>query len=117
MSVTRSTGRGSLAERAEIAEGFSPRPPRLRETFSPVRPALAAACSVLLLAVAATADESFPKPGWRDYVNPLASPAAVAGGEISAFAGQYPESFNYYLDNNTFSARGLRHACTRRCST
>ena len=26
------------------------------------------------------------------------------GGEISIFAGQYPKSLNYYLDNNSFTA-------------
>jgi microcin C transport system substrate-binding protein len=46
----------------------------------------------------------YPLPGWRDRPNPLASPQAVAGGEISIWAGQYPKSFNYYLDNNSFSA-------------
>jgi microcin C transport system substrate-binding protein len=50
------------------------------------------------------ADEFFPKPGWTDAPNPLASPDAVPGGELCVFAGQYPKSFNYYLDNNAFSA-------------
>lgn len=50
------------------------------------------------------ADNNFPPAGWRDAPNPLASPHAVAGGEINVYAGQYPKSFNYYLDNNSFSA-------------
>jgi microcin C transport system substrate-binding protein len=50
------------------------------------------------------ADEMFPKPGWTDKPNPLASPDAVVGGEMCVFAGQSPKSFNYYLDNNSFSA-------------
>jgi microcin C transport system substrate-binding protein len=57
-----------------------------------------------LAAVAAMADEVFPGAGWRDRPNPLASPHAVPGGELCVFAGQSPKSFNYYLDNNTFSA-------------
>ena len=52
----------------------------------------------------AGADDNFPLAGWRDSPNPLASPHAVAGGEINVYAGQYPKSFNYYLDNNSFSA-------------
>ncbi len=45
-----------------------------------------------------------PGPEWRESPNPLASPHAVPGGRIRIFAGQYPKSFNYYLDNNTFTA-------------
>lgn len=50
------------------------------------------------------AAETFPKPGWQDKPNPLASPEAIPGGELSACGFQYPKSFNYYLDNNSFSA-------------
>lgn len=50
------------------------------------------------------AEEFFPKPGWTDKPNPLASPDAVPGGELTAFGFQSPKSFNYYLDNNSFSA-------------
>lgn len=57
-------------------------------------------CSLLSL----HADELFPKPGWQDKPNPLSSPDAVPGGELSACGFQYPKSFNYYLDNNVFSA-------------
>lgn len=57
-----------------------------------------------LAAGVAAADENFPAKGWKDEPNPLASPKAVPGGEISAYAGPYPQSFNYYLDNNVFSA-------------
>ena len=64
----------------------------------------AACCSLLLAASLAGADEQFPRPGWKDAPNPLASPRAVKGGEVSVFAGQYPQSFNYYLANNTFCA-------------
>ena len=47
--------------------------------------------------------ESFPKPGWQDRPNPIAGGDAVIGGEIAIFAGQYPKSLNYYLDNNSFT--------------
>ncbi len=50
-----------------------------------------------------SADDFFPKENWKDEPNPLASPDAKVGGEISAFAGQYPKSLNYYLDNNFIS--------------
>lgn len=46
----------------------------------------------------------FPAGDWKDSPNPLASPFAVTGGEISIFAGQYPKSLNYYLDNNVLSS-------------
>jgi microcin C transport system substrate-binding protein len=46
----------------------------------------------------------YPGPEWEDRPNPLADPRATVGGEISIFAGQSPNSLNYYLDNNTFSA-------------
>ncbi len=52
----------------------------------------------------AFADEMFPKNGWTDRPDPIASQNAVAGGEISTFAGQYPKSLNYYIDNNVLSA-------------
>jgi len=48
--------------------------------------------------------EIFPPTGWQDSLNPLANPDAETGGEISIFAGQYPKSLNYYLDNNVLSA-------------
>ena len=60
---------------------------------------------VLLSAVALGAEEeTFPKAGWSDKLNPLAAPEATAGGEMCVFAGAYPKSFNYYLDNNSFSS-------------
>lgn len=49
------------------------------------------------------ADEFFPKENWKDRPNPLASPEATIGGEISVYAGQHPRSLNYYLDNNDFT--------------
>lgn len=50
------------------------------------------------------ADDQYPKPGWKEQPNPIASPDAVAGGSISVFGFQYPKSFNLYLDNNTFTS-------------
>ncbi len=58
-------------------------------------------CSASLAAIP---EEIFPKPGWAEGPNPLASPDAVPGGELRVFAGQCPKSLNYYLDNNVFSA-------------
>ncbi|HAO20285.1 MAG TPA: ABC transporter substrate-binding protein [Desulfobacteraceae bacterium] len=59
---------------------------------------------IVVWASAALADETFPKPGWADKPNPIAGKSAQPGGEFSIFAGQYPKSLNYYLDNNTLSA-------------
>jgi microcin C transport system substrate-binding protein len=53
---------------------------------------------------AVMAESIFPGPDWKDRPNPLASPDAEPGGGISALAGQYPQSLNYYLDNNSFVA-------------
>ena len=51
------------------------------------------------------AEKTYPASDWEDQYNPLASPDAEIGGKLSAFASQYPKSFNYYLDNNVFNAR------------
>jgi microcin C transport system substrate-binding protein len=61
------------------------------------------ACLFILVTSGVSA-ETFPPEGWRDEADPIASPEAVVGGELSLFAGQYPKSFNYYLDNNSFSS-------------
>ncbi len=62
--------------------------------------------TILLLRAAVTqAEERFPKPDWKDAPDPLASEDAVVGGRLSTFAGQYPQSFNYYLANNTFCSQ------------
>ncbi len=61
--------------------------------------------SAALLATATLlADDRFPTSNWKDAPDPLASPEASVGGSISTFAGQYPQSFNYYLANNSFCA-------------
>jgi len=36
--------------------------------------------------------------------DPIASPDAYPGGKIRVFAGQYPKSLNYYLENSSFAA-------------
>ena len=59
---------------------------------------------LFLSSFAVSAEQMFPKPGWVEKMNPLASPDAVPGGEISIYAGPYPSSLNYLLDNNSFSA-------------
>ncbi|MBT3191303.1 MAG: ABC transporter substrate-binding protein [Verrucomicrobia bacterium] len=67
-----------------------------------------AVCIITLgIFIAATlkADEVFPKASWKDAPDPLASPDAYAGGALSTFAGQYPQSFNYYLANNSFCSQ------------
>jgi microcin C transport system substrate-binding protein len=58
---------------------------------------------LLLIPMSAQGIETFPKPGWQDRPNPIAGSDAVTGGEIAIFAGQYPKSLNYYLDNNSFT--------------
>jgi microcin C transport system substrate-binding protein len=65
-------------------------------------------CCLGLLATlvsSACAEEVFPKEGWEDRPNPIASPDAYVGGEISIYGHQYPKSFNYYLDLNVFSSQ------------
>ncbi len=56
------------------------------------------------LAAAAAAEEVFPRAGWTEAPNPLASEFAEKGGMLVDYAGPYPKSFNYYLDQNTLSA-------------
>ena len=58
---------------------------------------------LLMTPMLAQGAETFPKPGWQDRPNPIAGTDAVIGGEIAIFAGQYPKSLNYYLDNNSFT--------------
>ncbi|NCC93057.1 MAG: ABC transporter substrate-binding protein [Opitutae bacterium] len=55
-------------------------------------------------AVGSFAEEVFPRAGWAEAPNPLASERAEKGGQLAAFMGPYPKSFNYYLDQNTMSA-------------
>ena len=53
---------------------------------------------------AARAEEVFPREGWAEAPNPLASEYAEKGGGLVAYMGPYPKSFNYYLDQNVMSA-------------
>lgn len=53
---------------------------------------------------AVLAEEFFPREGWQEAPNPLASEFAEKGGMLVDYAGPYPKSFNYYLDQNTLSA-------------
>ena len=78
-----------------------PLPRRLRMRQ---RTQLAVLLSVILPRLLQAAVSSFPSAEWSDRPNPLVASDAVVGGQISVFAGQWPKSFNYYLDNNTFSA-------------
>ena len=48
--------------------------------------------------------EVFPREGWVEAPNPLASEWAEKGGMLVAYMGPYPKSFNYYLDQNVMSA-------------
>ena len=50
------------------------------------------------------AEEVFPREGWQEAPNPLASEFAEKGGMLVAYMGPYPKSFNYYLDQNVMSA-------------
>ncbi|MDA1085779.1 MAG: extracellular solute-binding protein [Verrucomicrobia bacterium] len=66
---------------------------------------LTATAMLALCTSHALAEQIFPGPDWKERPDPLASPDAEVGGQISIFAGQYPKSLNYYLDNNVFSYR------------
>ena len=59
---------------------------------------------VLALAGGTLYGGTFPDADWKDEPSPLASEFAVVGGEVNIYAHQYPQSFNYYLDNNVFNA-------------
>ncbi len=59
---------------------------------------------LVFVCATAVAADWFPRPDWRDAPHPLADPAAAVGGEMAVYVGEYPKSFNYYLDQNTFSA-------------
>jgi len=59
---------------------------------------------VPFISMPALAEQTFPQPDWRDQLDPQADAYAEPGGKISTLAGQYPGSFNYYLDNTSTSA-------------
>ncbi len=55
------------------------------------------------------AEQVFPREGWQEAPNPLASEFAEKGGMLVAYMGPYPKSFNYYLDLNVMSAELFGH--------
>ncbi len=59
--------------------------------------------SLIAAALAARSDEFFPKPGWREEPDPIASPHAVRGGMLRFSSAQPPKSLNYYVDSNTYT--------------
>ncbi len=58
---------------------------------------------VLSAALMARSENVYPKPGWQDVPDPLASPHAVQGGTLRFAAFQPPKSLNSYIDNNTYT--------------
>ena len=62
---------------------------------------------LLLICFSISAQEnkgtSFPSKDWTKTKNPIASEDAEVGGKVIIFANQYPKSFNYYTDQNSFS--------------
>jgi len=59
--------------------------------------------AAILSSVTVRAESVFPESDWKDEPSPLASPHAVVGGEVNIYSHQYPQSFNYLLDNNVFN--------------
>lgn len=74
-----------------------------RKFMSHVR--LSCVMAALSALFSASAEQQFPGDLWKDQPSPLVSPHAVPGGEVNIYAHQYPQSFNYYLDNNTLNAQ------------
>jgi len=60
---------------------------------------------LMLISVLPCSAGKYPGPDWRDRPDPIASPNAKKGGQISVFGGQYPKSLNYYTDSNVLSAQ------------
>lgn len=63
---------------------------------------------VVLLNLVVNAQENqgttFPSKDWSKIKNPIASEDAEVGGKVVIYGHQFPKSFNYYTDQNTFSA-------------
>lgn len=59
----------------------------------------------LLLGAVLSAQQFMPLSSNWNTADPVASPDAVTGGKIVEYIGPSPKSLNYYLDNNTMSAR------------
>ena len=66
--------------------------------------ALAIGIGMALMLAASASAEMFPREGWEEAPDPLASEFAEKGGQLVAYMGPYPKSFNYYLDQNVMSA-------------
>ena len=78
--------------------------PSIQTTTARTCRCLCAAIVLLVLTpLIARSIETFPRQGWQDRPDPIAGSDAVMGGELAVFAGQYPKSLNYYLDNNSFT--------------
>ena len=60
---------------------------------------------ILLAALAAGAETSFPAEGWTEEPSRYANPDAPKGGRLVLAAGAAPKSLNYYLENSTFAAQ------------
>ncbi|MCH8511088.1 MAG: extracellular solute-binding protein [Kiritimatiellae bacterium] len=71
--------------------------------------AFAAFFGLMFLGAWAEEPMLIPPEGWEPQPSPLASEWAEPGGRYRAFASQYPRSFNYYLDQNVFSAQLFGH--------
>jgi len=59
---------------------------------------------LLVLITSAQSEERFPKKSYKPGPDPIASKDAEKGGTLSIYGGQYPKSFNYYLDNNSLTS-------------
>ena len=65
---------------------------------------LIAVTAGVLVATTTVGEQTFPAADWQDEPNPLTSEWAEPGGTFRIFAGQYPKSFNYYLENSATAA-------------
>ena len=59
----------------------------------------------MMAALPLCALQEFPRPDWKEHRSPDASPLAEPGGSLCEYEGPSPKSLNYYLDNNSTSAR------------
>ncbi|MFA6012642.1 MAG: extracellular solute-binding protein [Desulfobacteraceae bacterium] len=59
---------------------------------------------LLVFITSAQSEERFPKKNYKPGPDPIASKDAEKGGTLSIYGGQYPKSFNYYLDNNSLTS-------------
>ena len=59
---------------------------------------------LLIFVTAVQSEEHFPRKNYKPGPDPIASRDAEKGGTLSIHGGQYPKSFNYYLDNNSLTS-------------